>query len=144
MIVFIQRYIKGNSTNCPRGWCSERNHPWISEDESYPVTVFLYQSIFVCLELQHVVAWSIKIVIPIGRCLLVKQKSRIMLLLALQHIVAWSIKLVIPIGRCLLVEQKSWITSLLALSHKIRVSYLTTINNIKQICHGQSVIIIQA
>jgi len=32
MIVFIQRHIEGNSTNCPRGWCSERNHPWLSED----------------------------------------------------------------------------------------------------------------
>jgi len=32
MIVFIQRYIEGNSTNCPRGWCSERNYPWVSED----------------------------------------------------------------------------------------------------------------
>jgi len=32
MIVIIQRYIEGNSTNCLTCWCSERNHPWVSED----------------------------------------------------------------------------------------------------------------
>jgi len=26
--------------NYPRGWCSERNHPWVSEDGFYPWLIF--------------------------------------------------------------------------------------------------------
>ena len=32
MIVFVQQYIEGNSTNCTRGRCSERNHSLVSEN----------------------------------------------------------------------------------------------------------------
>jgi len=72
MIVFIQWYIEGNSTNCPRDWCSERNHPWVSEDEKissdchksvFSITLNIWLDTILIFDNNHILFYNVSFLI---------------------------------------------------------------------------------